>query len=145
MNNGCMASLAGKKVFNILALGLMTVAMGSAAIYLSGNSISYKSSASNSKTSVSGKLVKSGTPQFSPCKDLESTYALVGDPNNPSDSKTPACTALTINESLAEPFVGKLVEASGVYQDGKFYATGLVEPKDAKKNNFNPVPLPVEK
>lgn len=51
-------------------------------------------------------------------------------------AKTPACTPLMVQASLADPLVGKRVDVTGTYQNGIFYATSL------KLAGTSPTPKP---
>lgn len=119
-------------VFSLLVMGGAAVAMNSAQIFKSG--------ASNLIQSATGKLVKKGTPEFSPCKNAATTYALIGAqpttpvnaqvtvsprPSGKPTSPTPACTPLSVQSSIADPLVGQRVVATGTFTNGVFYATSL--------------------
>lgn len=112
-------------VFSLLVMG------GAAAVMSMNQSTNFKSGASNVIESTTGKLVKKGTPAFSPCKNATTTYALIGaQPTTPVNAKasptpTPACTPLSVVASLADPLVGQRVIATGTFTNGIFYATDL--------------------
>lgn len=130
-----------------LNLGLIVfslLVLGGAAYFMSSNStVNYKSGAANTIQSATGKLVKRGTPAFSPCRNVTTDYGLIGanpttsvnaqartpQPGKPSakptPNVTPACTPLSVQASLAEPLVGQRVVATGTFTDGIFYATDL--------------------
>lgn len=117
----------GLVVFSLLVMG------GAAAVM--SNPQLFKSGASNTIQNATGKLVKKGTPAFSPCKDTTLSYALIGaevittvnamTSPRPSSGATPACTPLSVQSSLADPLVGQRVIATGTFTDGIFYATTL--------------------
>ncbi len=117
-------------VFSLLFLG------GGAYVMDQNYQTNLKTGASDVISSATGKLVKKGTPAFSPCKNIISTYALVGaqpetsiNAGNIAPDKTntpaPACTPLAVSISLAEPLLGERVIALGAYRNGIFYATNL--------------------
>lgn len=102
---------------NVGLVAFSLLVLGGSAYYMSKNTpVTYKSKAANVIEDTSGKLVKKGTPAFSPCKEVKTDYALV-----------PECTPLSVESSIANPLVGKEVTATGTYQAGVFYATSLVK------------------
>lgn len=113
----------GLVVFSLLVMG------GAAAVM--SNPQVFKTGASNVIESATGKLVKKGTPAFSPCANATTTYGLIGaQPTTPVNAKTsptptPACTPLSVTASLADPLVGLRVIATGTFTNGIFYATNL--------------------
>lgn len=124
----------GLLAFSLLVLG------GSA--YVMTQTQLFRSGASNVVQSATGKLVKSGTPAFSPCKNISPTivYALIGaQPETSISAKSlgspvpspkpsnipPACTPLVTTAALADPLIGDRVVATGTFTNGIFYATEL--------------------
>lgn len=160
-----MTSLQRSKNNFLMVMSLFGVlVVGGAAIVLSNNSaVKFKSGASNVDENLSDKLVKRGTSAFSPCKDLDIkyTYALLGTgekmmKGSPEPKRTGkptvratanpenmpnSCTALVVQASLAEPFVGKRVSVTGTFQGGVFFATKISDanmPSDNSLENGKP-------
>lgn len=125
---------------NVILVVFSLLVLGGSAYYMEQNlPVSLRSGASNVIQSATGKLVKKGTPAFSPCKSATTNYALIGaQPETPVNAKnlpktngkpsampTPACTPLSVQASMADPLVGQKVIATGTFQSGIFYATSL--------------------
>ena len=67
------------KGLNIVLVAASLLMLGGVGAYLSTNqSVNLKTGASNITQSTTGKLVKKGTAQFSPCKNATTPYALIG-------------------------------------------------------------------
>ena len=101
-------------VFSLLVLG------GSAYVMSNNLTTSFGSRASKTIDTATGKLAKRGDAAFTTCKIVDASidYAIIG-------SQPLACTPLFVLSSLADPFIGKRVIATGVFENGIFYATDL--------------------
>lgn len=119
-----MVSIFKGKGLNLALLVLSLFVLSGSAIAMTGGQKSFKTGASNVTESATGKLVKKGTPAFSPCKNATTEYALIG---VNLATPTPACTPLSVKSSEADALVGKSVTVTGTFQDGVFYATTLTK------------------
>lgn len=143
-------SLRQKGASNIFIVIVLFVILAVGAYFLYKNfQVNLKSGASNVVQSANGKLLKSGSKEFSTsCKGVITQYALfqpkvlaaVSGPGyvtgEPPPSLTPRpsakptavpvnCLPLVVQAKLADPLVGQMVVVTGTQKNGTFYATSI--------------------
>jgi hypothetical protein len=147
-SSGKSYSSKSQPPFMVLVI-VMVVLLGLVGYFLSqNNSVGYQTNASNLVQSMGGTLAKKGTPSYAPCKNMSAGYTLIVKQyrftakNSVSQTPTPVstCVVLSVNASLAEPFIGQNVIVTGSPQEGVFFVTAI-----RKATTPQPTKLPAAK
>ena len=107
---------SAKKSFLVILVIFISAIVIAGAYYLATNQFLFRPHASNATQSATGVLLKRGTTAFAPCAPHVTTpYAMAGGVATQFGNNS-GCLPIIANASLADPFVGKRVTISGVYQ-----------------------------